>query len=112
PQGKVAHSYNALKIFERVAGARLVSKGWPPGERVVARLPLMTNTGRRWLYTAYGRADPAGSVEMVVPYPTEPVAQSGVTPLADTYAVGVTTTAVKSVAVSSQAVERGDTILF
>jgi asparagine N-glycosylation enzyme membrane subunit Stt3 len=112
PQGKVAHSYNALKIFERVAGARLVSKGWPPGERVVARLPLMTNTGRRWLYTAYGRADPAGSVEMVVPYPTEPVAQSGVTPLADTYAVGITTTAVKTVTVPVQAVDRGETISF
>jgi asparagine N-glycosylation enzyme membrane subunit Stt3 len=107
PQGPTRHSYNGLKIFQRVAGAHLVGRGWPPHARVVARLPLQTNTGRRFTYTAFARADAAGEATIPVAYPSEALPDSGVTPLSGFYAVGVSTSVVRTVAVPAVAVEEG-----
>ncbi|MBK8576658.1 MAG: glycosyltransferase family 39 protein [Elusimicrobia bacterium] len=110
PQGPVKHSYNGLKIFQRVPGATLIGRGWPPNERVVARLPLKTNTGRTFTYSAFARADAFGSVTIPVAYPTEALADSGVVPLANSYAVGVTSSSVRNVPVSAIAIDNGEQV--
>ena len=112
PHGPVKHSYNGLKIFERVTGAALVGRGWPPNARVVARLPLQTNTGRKFVYSAFARADPHGSVTIPVAYPTDVVGDSGVVPLADAYAVGVTSSTVRRVHVPAAAVDTGGRVVM
>ena len=112
PHGPVKHSYNGLKIFERVTGAALVGRGWPPNARVVARLPLQTNTGRKFVYSAFARADPHGSVTIPVAYTTDVVGDSGVVPLADAYAVGVASSTVRRVPVPAAAVDTGGRVVM
>lgn len=109
-QGPVKHSYNGLKIFKRVPGAEIVAPGWPPDARVIARLPLRTNTGRNFIYSAYARADAFGVATIPVSYPTEVLPESGVVPLSSTYAVGVSSNSVRAVSVSAEAVEKGERI--
>jgi asparagine N-glycosylation enzyme membrane subunit Stt3 len=110
PQGPIKHSYNGLKIFERVPGATIVGVGWPPNARVVARLPLQTNTGRKFVYSAFARADALGAVAIPVSYPTEVLPDSAVAPLASTYAVGVSSVSFRTVAVPAAAVEKGEQV--
>ena len=50
------------------------------GERVRLKLPLVTNTGRRFMYRSEATAGPDGRFEFVVPYSTE-TGNSAVVPL-------------------------------
>jgi hypothetical protein len=68
-----------FKLFEVVAGARLAGEA-EPGERVRLKLPLVTNTGRQFLYRSDATTGPDGRFEFVVPYPTE-TGDSAVVPL-------------------------------
>ncbi|HLE97079.1 MAG TPA: hypothetical protein VI997_06890, partial [Candidatus Thermoplasmatota archaeon] len=62
--------HSALKIFERVRGARLVGTG-EPGERVEAILELRaTNTGRVFDVTKETTVGPDGRWSVLVAYPT------------------------------------------
>jgi len=56
------------KVFERVAGARVVV---PPagGCTVIAEQTVVTNQGREFIYRNLGRADVAGGLSVVLPYP-------------------------------------------
>lgn len=56
------------KVFERVAGARVVvpSAG---GCMVIGEQTVVTNQGREFIYRNQGRADGAGSVAVILPYP-------------------------------------------
>ncbi len=68
-----------FKAFEVVPGARLAGVA-ESGERIRLKLPLVTNTGRRFMYRSETTAGPDGRFEFVVPYPTESI-DSGVSPL-------------------------------
>jgi asparagine N-glycosylation enzyme membrane subunit Stt3 len=59
-----------LGVFEIVAGARVVGRA-APGARVVARLPLRTESRRPHVHRAATRADEAGRFELILPYPTD-----------------------------------------
>jgi asparagine N-glycosylation enzyme membrane subunit Stt3 len=76
-----------FKVFELVRGARVVGKG-PPGERVMARLPLKPALDAKFFYVATADVDEAGRYELVLPYPTEPFS-TGVEPLDKAYQIGI-----------------------
>ena len=59
------------KLFEIVPGARLGVTGAIPGAPVVVQVEGLVNGWRPFRYEAMGVADPAGDVEIVVPYATE-----------------------------------------
>jgi asparagine N-glycosylation enzyme membrane subunit Stt3 len=68
----------AVKIYERVAGARLVGSAIP-GEEVALELELRSRgTGRSFFYRQRTQADGEGRVEFRVPYPTEASEGEGV----------------------------------
>jgi len=58
-----------VKVFERVAGARVRGRA-PPGVRVAAELSLVTNTGRRLRYRQHARANAEGYYALRLPYAT------------------------------------------
>jgi asparagine N-glycosylation enzyme membrane subunit Stt3 len=55
------------KVFEYVAGAVVVGSA-APGERIRARLPVRTNRGRQFDYTAHAVASADGRYEFRLPY--------------------------------------------
>ena len=57
------------KLFEIVPGA-VIEVPAPSGARVVARLPIQTATGRRFLHQVSARAGPEGVARLRVPYAT------------------------------------------
>ena len=60
----------AVKVFEHVAGARLVGQA-TPGAAVEASLELVARAaGHSFRYSRVGRAGANGRYELVVPYPT------------------------------------------
>lgn len=62
----------AVKVFEQVAGARLVGRA-PPGALLEARLELTARaSSHAFRYVRSGRADADGHFELTVPYPTDP----------------------------------------
>lgn len=62
----------AVKVFEQVAGARLVGRA-PPGAALEARLDLTARaSGHAFRYVRSGHADANGRFELIVPYPTDP----------------------------------------
>jgi len=82
PSGDVvplaSHRLASIKVFEQVAGARLVGTA-PAGTRIECELPLRAqSTGRRFVYRNSTRTDDAGRFELIVPYATEAVAISDV----------------------------------
>jgi len=56
------------KVFERVAGARVVVPA-AGGCTVMAEQTVVTNQGREFIYRNRGSADGAGRVSVVLPYP-------------------------------------------
>lgn len=56
-----------FRIFERVAGARLVGRA-PPGAQVTASLGYESNRGRRGRYRTATKADSTGVYELRLPY--------------------------------------------
>jgi dolichyl-phosphooligosaccharide-protein glycotransferase len=58
------------KLFELVAGGVLEARA-EPGAEVDARLPIVTSSGRRFLFRASGVADDTGLARLRVPYATE-----------------------------------------
>jgi dolichyl-diphosphooligosaccharide--protein glycosyltransferase len=62
----------AVKVFEQVAGARLVGRA-RPGAALEARLDLAARaSGHAFRYVRSGHADADGRFELTVPYPTDP----------------------------------------
>jgi len=57
----------AVKLFERVAGARITGRA-APGSQVAARLRLRTRAKREFTFACETRADAAGQFTIVVPY--------------------------------------------
>jgi asparagine N-glycosylation enzyme membrane subunit Stt3 len=80
-------TFTNYKIYEYVKGVRVMGKGYRPGERVAFQLPLVTNTGRRFTYSAGVTADENGRISIVLPYATEKCKGSAVTPEATAYQV-------------------------
>jgi hypothetical protein len=83
--------------------------GFRPGERVIVRLPLETNTRRTFVYTAWGEADRSGRVELTLSYPSEAVEGSAVRPTASAYVISEGRRRLMF-AVSAKAVEEGSTL--
>ncbi|HEY8926833.1 MAG TPA: hypothetical protein VIU64_20760, partial [Polyangia bacterium] len=68
----------AVKVFEQVAGARLVGQS-TPGAAIEASLEVVARAaGHSFRYSRTGRADANGRYELVVPYPTEAGAHTDV----------------------------------
>jgi len=59
-----------VKVFERVEGARLRGHTLPL-DRVQARIAVVTNQKREFMWTAWVRADAQGRFELQVPYDTQ-----------------------------------------
>jgi hypothetical protein len=56
------------KIFQPVAGARVLVRGLRPGARVEAGVTLVTNRGREVAWSTHARADAAGVARLRLPY--------------------------------------------
>lgn len=93
------------KLFAVVPGATLAVVGARPESRVVAVVPVLTNTGRRFAWGTFAISDAAGRVEVRVPYATGTNGRVE----ADRYAVGDGERSVE-VAVSEEAVTTGGTV--
>jgi len=65
-----------VKVFEHVPGA-VVSGNAPPGTRVVAAVPIMTNQNRAFLYQQSNTSDTSGRFILRLPYSTEGPIASG-----------------------------------
>ena len=59
-----------VKIFEHVPGA-VISGNAPPGTKVVAAIPIMTNQNRAFLYQQSNTSDADGRFTLVLPYSTK-----------------------------------------
>jgi dolichyl-diphosphooligosaccharide--protein glycosyltransferase len=59
-----------VKTFEHVPGA-VISGNAPPGTKVVAQVPVMTNQNRAFLYQQSNISDASGQFTLVLPYSTE-----------------------------------------
>jgi len=59
-----------VKTFEHVPGA-VISGNAPPGTKVVAVVPVMTNQNRAFLYQQSNISDASGQFTLVLPYSTE-----------------------------------------
>ncbi|OPY49679.1 MAG: Dolichyl-monophosphooligosaccharide--protein glycosyltransferase AglB [Methanosaeta sp. PtaU1.Bin112] len=59
-----------VKTFEHVPGA-VVSGNAPPGTKVIAAVPIMTNQNRAFLYQQSNTTDADGRFILVLPYSTE-----------------------------------------
>ncbi len=105
--GVTRHRYNGLKIFELTPGATVSGKGYRPGERVVFRLPLKTNSDRATAYTAYTEADDKGHIETTLAYSCDRRPMTGVEPTASSYEIERQTGGKKTLVVTEQAVETG-----
>lgn len=68
---KLIGTYPAMKIYERVAGARVVMGGLTPGNAAELRIPVKTNRERTFLYRQEKTADATGHVEWVLPYTSD-----------------------------------------
>ncbi len=66
----VGGDHPAIKVFERVRGAHFAGAA-SPGVEVKVEMRILTNTGRRFLYTQECRGDSSGRFELTVPYSTE-----------------------------------------
>jgi hypothetical protein len=60
------------KLFEPVAGARVLVRGARPGARVEASTTLRTNQGREVAWATSATADGAGQARLRLPYATGP----------------------------------------
>jgi len=65
-----------VKTFEHVPGA-VVSGNAPPGTKVTAAVPIMTNQNRAFLYKQSNTTDDSGRFVLVLPYSTEGPIASG-----------------------------------
>ena len=72
---------STVKIFERVRGAILEGKV-APGEEVRLRVPVTTNSGRRFEYRSRTVSGSDGVFRLTVPYATEPAAAISTAPAA------------------------------
>ncbi len=68
----IGSEHPAIKVFERVSGARIFGRASPNSD-VKVEMRILTNTGRRFLYVQACRGDSAGGFELAVPYSTETV---------------------------------------
>ncbi len=59
-----------VKIFEHVPGA-VINGNAPPGTKVIAAIPIMTNQNRDFLYQQSNTSDAEGRFTLVLPYSTE-----------------------------------------
>jgi dolichyl-diphosphooligosaccharide--protein glycosyltransferase len=59
-----------VKVFEHVPGA-VVSGNAPPGTKVIAAVPIMTNQNRAFLYQQSNTSDASGRFILRLPYSTE-----------------------------------------
>ncbi|MDQ1261077.1 MAG: dolichyl-phosphooligosaccharide-protein glycotransferase [Euryarchaeota archaeon] len=59
-----------VKVFEHVPGA-VISGNAPPGTKVIAAIPIMTNQNRAFLYQQSNTSDSSGRFILVLPYSTE-----------------------------------------
>lgn len=59
-----------LKLFAVVPGARVTVEGARPGSRIVGTVPVLSNQGRRFLWSTVAAADEAGRAVLRVPYAT------------------------------------------
>ncbi len=109
--GVTTRLYNSFKIFEYVKGARVTGSGFSSNEPVLFQLPLETNTGRRFTYSAAIKADSQGRIAVTLPYATEQNPHSAVRPLLDHYEVTVSSGKTK-VPVSDEQVARGETLVL
>ncbi len=69
PDGRRVPEY---KLYERVRGARLRSRGWRPGEEVTLEGTLRTSSGLEFPWFDATRADAGGLVELRFPYGSLP----------------------------------------
>lgn len=60
-------SVDQTKIYQAVPGARIIGKA-APGTLMGARLPLVSNLGKSFVYLEAATAGPDGRFELVVPY--------------------------------------------
>ncbi len=65
-----------VKTFEHVPGA-VISGNAPPGTKVIAAIPIMTNQNRAFLYQQSNTSDASGRFILVLPYSTEGPIPSG-----------------------------------
>ncbi|HEU5180663.1 MAG TPA: hypothetical protein VFW45_07710 [Candidatus Polarisedimenticolia bacterium] len=72
---------STVKIFERVRGVILEGKV-APGEEVRLRVPVTTNSGRRFEYRSRAVAGSDGRFRLTVPYATEPAGTISAAPAA------------------------------
>jgi asparagine N-glycosylation enzyme membrane subunit Stt3 len=72
---------STVKIFERVRGVILEGKV-APGEEVRLRVPVTTNSGRRFEYRSRAVAGSEGVFRLTVPYATEPAGTISAAPAA------------------------------
>jgi hypothetical protein len=60
PNHVLEYRPQAHKLFEVVAGARIVVRGADPGAEVVIVVPVRSNMGREFLWATHATADGAG----------------------------------------------------
>ncbi|MBN1235652.1 MAG: oligosaccharyl transferase, archaeosortase A system-associated [Methanotrichaceae archaeon] len=75
-EGTGGYGQKAVKTFEHVPGA-VISGNAPPGTKVVAAVPVMTNQNRAFLYQQSNSSDASGRFVLVLPYSTEGAIASG-----------------------------------
>lgn len=109
-QGLIRHRFNGLKIFERVSGAKVAGSGFKPGERVIFRLPVQTNTNRKFDYTGFAVADEKGRINVGLAYATVASSMSAVVPMAPLYEVERAAGRKRWLAVSEESVRSGETL--
>lgn len=100
-----------FKIFQFVKGAKVTGRGYRPREQVVFQIPLVTNTGRRFVYSLCTRADEKGRVATVLPYASEKSPASAVVPAAPHYMV-LTASTRKPLSVPEESVMNGNSLVI
>lgn len=110
-RGLLSRTYNSMKIFELVKGARVSAHGFISGDNVIFQLPLRTNTGREFTYTNSVVADENGVVNVILPYSTEIAKGSSLVPLLGYYSISSTSSEPKRLAITDTQIINGSELL-
>ena len=92
-------------------GANVTGRGYRPAEQVVFQIPLVTNTGRRFVYSLCTRADEKGCVATVLPYASEKSSASAIVPAVPHYMV-LTASTRKTFSVPEESVLNGNSLVI